>query len=212
MGYWCHSALLERGWTLDAAYLRVSTHKQDLASQQHAIETWLQKQKNKRKLADILVYEDIGLSGSRDDRPSLQRMLADAKQGLITRIIVYRLDRLSRNANSAISILLELDSLGIEFVSISQSVLNLSKDNPFRRTMLAAFSEIAELEREAIITRIRSGLSAAKKRGVKLGAPAKLDEALREKVQTMRKEGHSLRKIASELGVSAATVHRATVD
>ncbi len=192
---------------IEAAYLRVSTNKQDLASQRHAIETWLTRTK-KKDLSEIRLYEDFGLSGTKEDRPALQAMLADADAGLISTIIVYRLDRLSRNANSAIAILLKLDALGIEFVSISQSVLNLSKDNPFRRTMLAAFSEIAELEREAIITRIKSGLAAARKRGTKLGAPSKITEKMRHEIKDRRLQGQTLRQIASELGLSLGTAHQ----
>ena len=80
---------------------------------------------------------------------------------------------MSRNATEAIQTLLSLDQLGIRFISVTQPVLNLGPENPFRRTMLAAFSEIAEIERETIVGRVRAGLDAAKRRGVKLGRPKK---------------------------------------
>jgi DNA invertase Pin-like site-specific DNA recombinase len=88
-------------------------------------------------------------------------------------------------------------------------VLNLGHENPFRRTMLAAFAEIAEIERQTIVTRVKAGLEAARQRGVKLGAPCKISPELRERVQTLRKEGQSFRAIAQQLEISYGLVYKA---
>ena len=84
---------------------------------------------------------------------------------------MYKLDRFSRNATDAIRTLLDLDECNVAFVSVTQPVLNLGHDNPFRRTMLAAFAEIAEIERQTIVQRVKAGLEAAKQRGIKLAHP-----------------------------------------
>ena len=80
-------------------------------------------------------------------------------------IVVYRLDRFSRHASSAIKLILSLDEVGVAFISVS-SLLLIWDEVPFRRTMLAAFAEIAEIERDTIISRVKAGLDAARKGGV----------------------------------------------
>ena len=101
-----------------------------------------------------------------------------------------------------------MDEQGVGFISVTQAVLNLGHENPFRRTMLAAFAEIAEIERQTIVTRVKAGLEAAKKRGVKLGAPAKINDQQHLRVLELRKEGLSFRNIAKELGLSYGAVHK----
>lgn len=191
-----------------AIYYRVSTDKQDLASQKTAIQTWLDDLDDKKKPQKILIFQDHGISGKTTNRPGLQAMLDAAYSGKIDTIVVYRLDRLSRNATTAIKMILNLDEAGVAFISVTQAVLNLGHENPFRRTMLAAFAEIAEIERETIVARVKAGLEAAKKRGVKLGAPKKYDEEKVRKAHTLKKEGLSFRKISKELGVSLGTVSK----
>lgn len=91
---------------------------------------------------------------------------------------------------------------------MTQPVLNLGHENPFRRTMLAAFAEIAEIERETIVARVKAGLDAAKKRGVKLGAPVKVDQDKLDEAIRLRAAGNSYKKIAKEIGLSVGSVHK----
>ncbi|RZA11505.1 MAG: recombinase family protein, partial [Proteobacteria bacterium] len=151
-------------------YYRVSTERQDLESQKHAVETWLERLEPEKRPKKVLVFSDEGLSGTNLNRPGYKKLLEAANAQKIDTILVYRLDRFSRNASDAIKTLLSLDEAGVGFISITQPVLNLGHENPFRRTMLAAFAEIAEIERQTIVTRVKAGLKAAKERGVKLGA------------------------------------------
>ena len=191
-----------------AIYYRVSTDKQDLASQKNAISDWLERLDDEKKPTSITEFNDEGISGKTLNRPGLQSMLDAAFQNKVDTVIVYRLDRLSRSATSAIRMILNLDDAGVAFVSVTQPVLNLGHENPFRRTMLAAFAEIAEIERETIVARVRAGLDAAKKRGVKLGPPTKIKEEERNKVHELRKQGWSMRKIAAELSISVGMVSK----
>lgn len=189
-------------------YYRVSTDRQDLASQKLAIRKWLDEHQEEYGEAKIHEFVDKGISGKTNKRPGYQKMLRAAYEGQIRTIIVYRLDRISRNATEAIQTLLSLDQAGVMFVSITQPVLNMKLDNPFRRTMLAAFSEIAEIERETIVSRVKAGIEAAKTKGVSLGRPKKVTSQLQEKARNLRSQGLSYTAIASMVGVSHGTVQK----
>jgi DNA invertase Pin-like site-specific DNA recombinase len=188
-------------------YYRVSTDRQDLASQKSAFQAWLATLPEPKKPISIQEFKDHGISGKTTQRKAYQALLKAAFEQKIDTIVVYRLDRLSRNATEAIQTLLILDQAGVGFISITQPVLNLGLDNPFRRTMLAAFSEIAEIERETIVSRVRSGLAAAKKRGVTLGRPRQYTEEQQQQVREKRAQGLSFEQIAQELGMSRGTAH-----
>ena len=188
-----------------AIYYRVSTDRQDARSQKEAVESWLAKQQPAPR--KIHIFEDEGYSGSTQQRPAYRKLMQLALSGRIDTIVVYRLDRFSRSASNAIRTLLELDECGVGFISVTQPVLSLGHDNPFRRTMLAAFAEIAEIERETIVARVKSGLQAARKRGVKLGRPQKTTAELLHSVKTLRAQGLSYNEIARRVQLSKGMVH-----
>ena len=189
-----------------AIYYRVSTDKQELASQKHAVEKFLAEHPKKPK--KTYVIEDEGFSGKDHSRPGFRELMRRAMAREIDTIVVYRLDRFSRDANVAIRTLLELDQYGVAFISVTQPVLNLGHDMPFRRTLLAAFAEIAELERETIVARVRSGLEAARKKGKRLGAPVKLSADKQMQARILQGQGYSMNSIAKEIGLSVGSVHR----
>ncbi|MCX6125312.1 MAG: recombinase family protein, partial [Proteobacteria bacterium] len=184
--------------------------KQDLDSQKVVIERWLAELVKPPK--HVYVIRDEGMSGKNENRPGYKELLQLAFNRKIDTIVVYRLDRLSRNATVAIRTILDLDEHGVAFISVTQPVLNLGHSNPFRRTMLAAFAEIAEIERETIVARVRSGLEAAKRRGVVLGPPVKINDEVRQKALDLRLQGWSYRDIGSELGLSVGAIHKALKD
>ena len=119
------------------------------------VQKWIADLSQENKPEKVTIYQDKGISGKTAQRPGYQKLLKKAYERKIDTIVVYRLDRMSRNATEAIQTLLSLDQLGIRFISVTQPVLNLGPENPFRRTMLVAFSEIAEIERETIVARVR---------------------------------------------------------
>ena len=187
-------------------YYRVSTGRQDFESQKHDVERWLSDLDESKKPKKTYIFKDEGISGKTTNRPEFKRMLEIAYAGKIDTIVVYRLDRFSRHATTAIRLILNLDDVGVAFVSVTQPVLNLGHENPFRRTMLAAFAEIAEIERETIVARVVAGLEAAKKRGVTLGAPKKLNAEKARKAKELREDGYAIREIASEMGLSVGSI------
>jgi DNA invertase Pin-like site-specific DNA recombinase len=187
-----------------AVYMRVSTDKQDHRMQRHAIDQWLMKHRPKDTVTFYIETE----SGSKDTRTELGKMQADIEAGKVQTVVVYRLDRLSRKATTALSMLIKWIAGGIEFYATEQPALSASKEDPFRLTKLAMFSEIAEIERETIVARVKSGLAAAKSRGVKLGRVSQVTNEQREIIFTSRKRGIALRTIAAETGLTVSTVYR----
>ncbi|CAB5221369.1 PinR Site-specific recombinases, DNA invertase Pin homologs [uncultured Caudovirales phage] len=189
-------------------YYRVSTDKQDLASQETAMESWLRDLSESKKPKSVRVFKDEGISGKTTNRPAYNELLQAAFAGEIDTILVYRLDRFSRDSSSAIRTILELDHYGVAFVSISQATLNLAHDNPFRRTFLAMFADLAEIERDTIVARVKAGLDAARKRGVRLGNTKEIPSDAKDKVIELRKKGESYRDIARKVSLSVGAVHK----
>jgi DNA invertase Pin-like site-specific DNA recombinase len=187
-----------------AVYMRVSTHQQDTKMQKHEIDQYLIK----HNITKVNWYVDEGISGKTTQRPEYQRMCADVNAGRITSVIVYKLDRLGRDAITSMRLLLDWMTKGVEFFSVTQPILQLGKDNPFRITIISIFSELAQVERQTIVQRVISGQAAAKARGVKFGhAPIYGPEVARQAKQ-LRAQGHTFKQIAQALNVSRSTAHK----
>lgn len=191
-----------------AIYYRVSTDRQDLESQKDTVEKWLHDLPAEKRPKTVTVFKDEGISGKTVNRPGFQALLDAAFKKAVDTIIVYRLDRFSRNATTAIKLILDLNEADVAFISVTQPVLNLGHENPFRRTMLAAFAEIAEIERETIVARVRSGLDAARKRGVRLGAPVKVSPEKQKEARELKAQGLSYKSIAVRLDLSVGSIHK----
>jgi len=187
-----------------AIYYRVSTEGQEFDSQEHEVNMFIGKLEEQP--TSIEIFSDKASGKSRKKRPEFERMIAQARAGEIDTIVVYKLDRFSRDANTAIRLLLEMDSVGVAFISVSQKVLNLGHDNPFRRTMLAAFAEIAQLERETIVARIKAGLKAAKEKGNLPGPKPKYDRKKLAELHILR--GMRYVEISRMTGASIGTISK----
>jgi DNA invertase Pin-like site-specific DNA recombinase len=188
-----------------AVYQRVSTDEQSTRMQQLAIQEWLTANE---PTAALTQYVDEGISGRSARRPAFQKMCADVEAGKIDAVVVYRLDRLSRDASTSIRLLLNWIQDGIEFFPVSQKVLMLGKDVPFRLTIMAIFAELAQAESAIMSERIKAGLKAAKAAGKKLGSQRTLSDLTVETIRTLRSQGLSLRKIAAAVNVSHETVRQ----
>lgn len=186
-----------------AVYYRVSTESQDTDMQRHAVKEWLEKNP---EYQGAEIYEDIGISGASEKRPAFQALLTACEYGDITTVIVYKLDRLTRNALVGIKTLLRFDEIGVEFISVTQPMF--SAGTPFRHAIIAIFAELAQMERETLRERIATGLSAARKRGVKLGPPTKVTDETRATVRRLRDQGATYKTIANQVGLSLGTVYK----
>jgi DNA invertase Pin-like site-specific DNA recombinase len=187
-----------------ALYARVSTTNHGQDSDVQTCE--LQEFCTHRGWELVEEYVDNGISGSKDRRPALDRLMADAKRRKFDAVVVYRFDRFARSMRHLVNALEEFKALGIEFISLHEGV---DTSTPNGRLIFGIFASIAEFERELIRDRVRSGLRNAKAKGKTLGRPrVAVDAAV---IAALRAQGHSLREVASELGVSVGTVHAASV-
>ena len=186
--------------TLAACYVRVSRSDQNSQMQTDETTGLIER----RGWTLHARYADEGISGSHDRRPSLKAMMDAARKKRFSVIVVYRCDRLFRSLRDLILTIDELASLGIGFVSVHESFDTTTPQGRLMMSMVAAF---AEFERSVLIERTRSGLDAARRRGVRLGRP-RVDVDL-AKATRLRAQGLSFRDVAKAMGVKVATLHRA---
>lgn len=114
----------------------------------------------------INIYEDEGFSGSNINRPEFQKLLSDARKKKFDVLICYRLDRISRNVSDFSTLIDELQSLGVSFISIREQ---FDTSTPMGRAMMYIASVFAQLERETIAERIRDNMLELAKTGRWLG-------------------------------------------
>lgn len=114
-------------------------------------------------------YLDKGISGAKERRPQLDALLAACRKRRVDAVIVYRYDRFARSLRQLVNALEEFRSLGIEFISLHEGV---DTSTPNGRLIFGIFASIAEFERELIRDRVKSGIAAARARGVRLGRPS----------------------------------------
>jgi DNA invertase Pin-like site-specific DNA recombinase len=144
-------------------------------------------------------YVDNGVSGAKESRPELNRLMADAKRRKFDAVLVWKLDRFGRSLKHLVMSLADLESLGIAFVSLRDG-FDLS--TPSGRLMFQIIGAMGEFERNLIRERVKAGMAHAKSKGRKLGR-ARLHVNMAA-VEARRANGESLRAIARDLGVSAA--------
>ena len=113
-----------------------------------------------------LVFEDEGFSGGNLNRPAFQQMLRAARDHEISAIVVYRLDRISRNISDFSTLIEELSRLGVAFISIREQ---FDTGSPMGRAMMYIASVFSQLERETIAERIRDNMHELAKTGRWLG-------------------------------------------
>lgn len=150
------------------------------------------------------VYTDAGVSGSKDSRPALNRLVADAHARKFDAVLVWKIDRWGRSLTHLVTSIADLDAYGVAFVSLRD---NLDLSTPAGRLMFQIIGAMAEFERSLIQERVKAGLRNARAKGKKLGRPrVAVDES---SVAALRASGASWREIARELKVGMGTVRRA---
>ena len=185
-----------------AAYIRVSSRTQTHDMQRAAIER-----------AAAARGEVIGewysetKSGGTMDRTVLKKVRDAARRGLVRRLYVYRIDRLTRTGiKDTFEIIDELRRHGCELVSISDG---FSLDGPAAEIILAVMAWAAKMERLAINERIAAARDRVEAEGRKWGRPTVVDDALAQRIVTLRNDKLSLRAIATTVGLPLTTVARA---
>jgi DNA invertase Pin-like site-specific DNA recombinase len=149
-------------------------------------------------------YVDAGISGAKDRRPELDRLMTDAHKRRFDVIAVWKFDRFARSVSHLLRALDTFRVLGIEFVSLSES---LDTATPAGRMVFTVLGAVAELERSLIAERVRAGLRNARAKGKRLGRPRVALDARR--IAALRKSGASWATICRETGLSKGTAQRA---
>jgi DNA invertase Pin-like site-specific DNA recombinase len=149
-------------------------------------------------------YIDVGISGTKETRPELDRLMTDAHRHRFDAVVVWKFDRFARSVSHLLRALETFKAQGIEFVSFSEQ---LDTSTPAGKLVFTVLGAVAELERSLIVERVKAGLRNARAKGKRLGRPRVFPDARR--IAALRKEGLSWAKIAERLGLGEGTVYRA---
>src|SRR5215471_19155825 len=185
-----------------ALYMRVSTkgHGQTTETQALALREYAAH----RGFMIIEEYRDDGVSGSKDSRPALDRLMRDSRARNLDVVIVARFDRFARSVSHLLRALDEFSHLGVDFISLSESI---DTSTPVGKMIFTVLGAVAELERNLIKERVQMGISRARKQGKALGRPrAEVDP---RQVAGLRARGLSWNQIAGQLGIGRGTAERA---
>ena len=187
-----------------AIYIRVSTDRQLHRSQLADLNNW------KEANPDVACkeYRDKA-TGTTMDRPGWNRLWRDVEAGKVSRVIVWRLDRLGRTAAGLCTLFESLQERRVGLVSIRDS-LDLS--TPSGRLMAHVLASVAAYETEVRSERIRAGIDAAKAEGKTWGGRVegsrnKATSEKAEAVHKLHKAGESISAIARTVGLSRPTVY-----
>jgi DNA invertase Pin-like site-specific DNA recombinase len=185
-----------------AIYARVSTtnHGQDVGLQTRELRQFAEA----RGWTVAGEYLDEGISGAKDSRPELNRLMADAHKRRFDVVCVWRFDRFARSVSHLLRALETFKALGIDFVSFSEQ---MDTSTPAGKMVFTVLGAVAELERSLIVERVRAGLRNAKAKGKRLGRPRVTVDAAR--IASLRASGASWQTITSQLGISAGSAKRA---
>ena len=184
-----------------AIYARVSTSNNVQSPEMQLLEL---REYASRRAWRTVEYVDVGVSGSKEHRPQLDRLLSECRRRRVDAVLVYRYDRFARSLRQLVNALEEFRTLGVQFISLHEGV---DTSTPNGRLIFGIFASIAEFERELIRDRVRSGLAAAKARGRRLGRPRVAVDAAR--IVSLRAQGRSWREITAETGFSKGSAQRA---
>ena len=183
---------------ITALYCRVSTHDQHngLESQIRTLKEFCEK----NRIENFEIFTDEGISGAKNSRPSLDRMMNLVRSGNVESVVVYSFSRFARSVTHLLNALEEFNKLGVSFVSYTEK---MDTNSPMGKMVFVIISAVSALERDLIIERVKNGLKNAKAKGIHIGRkktrPSELIRALLEK-------GLPQRTISSITGASNGSV------
>ena len=183
-------------------YLRVSTDEQTTENQKLE----LLEISGQKKWSVVDIYEDVAVSGAktRYERPEFKRLIDDAFNRRFDIVMTWSVDRLGRSLSDLVGFLGDLHDLDIGLYLKQQGI---DTTTPAGKAMFQMCGVFAEFERAMIQERVKSGLERARAQGKKLGRPP-LPDAVKHQILRARTRKKTMRRIADELGVGLATVHR----
>jgi DNA invertase Pin-like site-specific DNA recombinase len=146
-----------------AIYARVSTFDQEPENQLQELRRYVEA-----RGWTGTEFVDHGVSGAKEKRPALDALVRDAKRRKFDALVCWRLDRLGRNLRHLVTLIEELQAIGVGFVSMGEGI---DATTPAGKLQLHILAALAEFERERIRERVLAGLARAKAQGVRLGRP-----------------------------------------
>jgi DNA invertase Pin-like site-specific DNA recombinase len=152
----------------------------------------------------VAEFVDVGISGAKEKRPELDKLMAEAHRRRFDSVVVWKFDRFARSVSHLLRALETFNALGIGFVSLSES---LDTSTPAGKMVFTVLGAVAELERALIRERVKAGLRNAVAKGQRLGRPRVVLDVRR--IAELRASGRSWRKIARVMECSAKTCRRA---
>ena len=173
-------------------YARVSTHDQNLDLQTAALQSAVCER----------IFDDK-LSGTRRDRPGLERALDLLREG--DTLVVWKLDRLGRSVKDLVELVGELEKRGVHFRSLTDAI---DTSTPAGRFFFHVMASLAQMERELLIERTQAGLEAAKVAGRVGGRKPKMTPAKLKAAQQLLDAGVPPKDVAANLGISVPTLYR----
>jgi DNA invertase Pin-like site-specific DNA recombinase len=174
-------------------YARVSTEDQRLNLQLDAL----------KKAGCTRIFREK-VSGAYRDRPELNRMLDQLREGDV--VVVWKLDRLARSTRNLLEIVEMIGNAGARFQSISEPWADTTTHAG--KMIMTIFAGIAEFERDLIRERTGAGRADAQKRGVRFGRPKKMEIEQQVLAKRLLKEGKSVSEVARTFNVHPATLYR----
>ncbi len=184
-------------------YGRVSTKDQNPESQLLDLRKYVKL----RNWAIYQEYVDRGVSGAKESRPALDKLMKDARKRKFDILLVWRFDRFARSTKHLVTALEELEGLGIDFCSYQDSIDTSTNHGRLVFTIMGA---IAEFERSLIRERVLAGVRRAKENGIRLGRPPlEVNIEKMKELASQGNSGNSVRAIAKEMGISKSLVHKA---
>ena len=186
-----------------AVYIRVSSKSQDTRSQEPDLKKWSDAQDE-----PVKVYGDKA-TGKNMQRPGWQRLEADMRAGKVSRVVVWRLDRLGRTARGLTALFEELQVRSVGLVSLREG-LDLS--TPAGRLMAHVLASVAQYETEVRGERVRAGQEAARAQGKtwggsKKGRRVKVSDLQIKTIRSLKQAGEPIAAIARTVGLSRPTVY-----
>jgi DNA invertase Pin-like site-specific DNA recombinase len=156
-----------------------------------------------RSLKITSEYVDVGISGSKEKRPELDRLMADAHRRRFDCVVVWKFDRFARSVSHLLRALETFKAQGIEFISFSEQ---MDTSTPAGKMVFTVLGAVAELERSLIVERVKAGLRNARAKGKRLGRPKRVVDGRR--IAALRAQGAGWKRIAAEMGIGVGTLYR----
>jgi DNA invertase Pin-like site-specific DNA recombinase len=186
-----------------AVYVRVSNKSQDQRSQLPDLEKWAAAQED----TPIVWYRDTA-TGKTMDRPAWNKLVAAMEAGKISKLVVWRLDRLGRTAKGLTALFEELQDRKVSLFSLRDS-LDLS--TAAGRLMANVLASVASYETEIRAERVQAGQAVARKNGKQWGGSKKgrlITVTSEQRAMVIAMQGQKIARIARTVGLSRPTIYR----